>query len=162
MHLILIMLSKGRDLSYVWCIHKQAKLEISGLFFKNKDLVMNQILHYKFTSLQRMVETHSYCLFRWLRLIIFLKVLWWPKEERADETKEGLGSGSGKTRPCFPSLPHAVTVIGSQGLLTGGTCLPSYPTGRRHLPYSSPPKLRASSNQQTTCEAPVPLLVPWL
>ena len=36
-----------------------------------------------------------------------------------------------------PSRPHAVTVNGSQVLLTSVTCLPSYPTGRRHLPYSS-------------------------
>ena len=73
-----------------------------------------------------------------------------------------LEAGVERPDPCCPSRPYAVTVIRSQVLLTGGTCLPSYPTGRRHLPYSSPPSIRASSNQQTTCKTPVPRLVPWL
>ena len=36
------------------------------------------------------------------------------------------------------SGPHVVTVNGFQVLLSSRTCLPSYPTGRRYLPYSSP------------------------
>ena len=54
---------------------------------------------------------------------------------------------AGAERPDLwcPSRPHAVTVNGYQVLLTSVTCLPSYPTGRRHLPYSSPPGILASS-----------------
>ena len=42
-------------------------------------------------------------------------------------------------------------------------CLPSYPMGRRYLPYSSPdpqPSIHASSNEQMTRKTPIPLLVP--
>ena len=43
-----------------------------------------------------------------------------------------------KTRPLSPSLPHVVTINEFQVLLSSITCLPSYPIGRRYLPYSSP------------------------
>ena len=68
-----------------------------------------------------------------------------------------------KTRPYHPSLPHVVTINGFQVLLSSITCLPSYPIGRRYLPYSfPPPSIRGSSNQQMTHKTPVPLLVPWV
>ena len=69
---------------------------------------------------------------------------------------------NGKTRPLSPSLPRAVTVNGFQVILSSVTCLPSCPTGRRYLPYSStpPPSICASSNQQVTRKTPVSLLVP--
>ena len=66
-----------------------------------------------------------------------------------------------KPDPCCPSLPHPVTINGFQVLLSSITCLPSYPIGRRYLPYSSPPpSISASSNQQMTHKTPTPLLYP--
>ena len=44
-----------------------------------------------------------------------------------------------KPDPYCPSLPHVITVKGFQVLLSSIACLPSYPKGRRYLPYSSPP-----------------------
>ena len=44
-----------------------------------------------------------------------------------------------KTDPYHPSLIHVVTINGFQVLLSSITCLPSYPIGKRHLPYSSSP-----------------------
>ena len=67
-----------------------------------------------------------------------------------------------KPDPYRPSLPHVVTKSGFQALLSSITCLLSCPTGRRYLPYSSPPSIPAPSNQQMTHKTPVPLLVPWL
>ena len=57
-----------------------------------------------------------------------------------------------KTRPLstFPPIPNVVTICEFQVLLTSLTCLPSDPTRRRYLPYSSPPSIHASSNQQMT------------
>ena len=43
-----------------------------------------------------------------------------------------------KPDPYRLSCPHVVTINGLQVLLNSITCLPSYPTGRRYLPYSSP------------------------
>ena len=43
-----------------------------------------------------------------------------------------------KPDPYCPSLPHVVTINRFQVLLSSITCLPSYPIGRRYLPYSSP------------------------
>ena len=37
-----------------------------------------------------------------------------------------------------PSLPHVATINGFQVLPSSITCLPSYPIGRRYLPYASP------------------------
>ena len=42
-----------------------------------------------------------------------------------------------KQNPYHPSL-HVVTINGFQFLLSSINCLPSYPIGRRYLPYSSP------------------------
>ena len=67
-----------------------------------------------------------------------------------------------KPDPHRPSLPHVVTKNGFQVLLSSITCLLSYPTGRRYFPYSSPPSIPASSNQQVTRRTSVPLLIPWL
>ena len=44
-----------------------------------------------------------------------------------------------KPDPYHPSLPHVVTINGFQVLLNSMTCLPSYPIGRRYLPYSPRP-----------------------
>ena len=41
-----------------------------------------------------------------------------------------------KPDPYHPSLPHVVTINGFQVLRNSITCLPSYPIGRRYLPYS--------------------------
>ena len=46
-------------------------------------------------------------------------------------------AGMEKPDPCRPSLPLLVTINGFQVLLSSITCLPSYPIGRRYLPYSS-------------------------
>ena len=65
-----------------------------------------------------------------------------------------------KPDPYRPSLPHVVTINGFQVLLSSTNHLPSYPTGRRYLPYSPPPSTPTSLNQQTTCRAPSRLLYP--
>ena len=55
------------------------------------------------------------------------------------KTKEGLGMQKQKRPdPSCPSLRPVVTVNGFQVLLSSISCLPSYPTGKRYLPYSSP------------------------
>ena len=46
-------------------------------------------------------------------------------------------AGMEKPDPCRVSLPLLVTINGFQVLLSSITCLPSYPIGRRYLPYSS-------------------------
>ena len=43
-----------------------------------------------------------------------------------------------KPDPYRPSLPHVVIINGFQVLQSSIICLPSYPIGRRYLPYSSP------------------------
>ena len=45
---------------------------------------------------------------------------------------------NGKPDPYHPSLPHVVTINRFQVLLSNINCLPSYPIGRRSLPYSPP------------------------
>ena len=45
-------------------------------------------------------------------------------------------AGTEKPDPYRLSLPHVVTINGFQVLLSSINCLPSYPTGRRYLPYS--------------------------
>ena len=45
---------------------------------------------------------------------------------------------NGKTRSLCPSLPNVVTINGFQVLLRTITSFPSYPIGRRYVPYSSP------------------------
>ena len=46
-------------------------------------------------------------------------------------------AGTEKPDPYHPSLPYVVTINGFSVLLSSITCLPSYPIGRRYLPYSS-------------------------
>jgi len=58
-----------------------------------------------------------------------------------------------------PSLPHVITINGFQVLLSSITCLPSYPTQGRYLPYSSLPSMHGSFNQQVTLKIPIPFLV---
>ena len=44
---------------------------------------------------------------------------------------------NGKNRSLCPFLPHVVTINGFQVLLRTITSFPSYPIGRRYVPYSS-------------------------
>ena len=82
--------------------------------------------------------------------------MWCPKNKRTEKNKESLGMQEPKKPdPYRPSLPHVVTKSGFQVLLSSITCLLSRPTGRRYLPYSSPPSIPASSNQQMTHKTPV-------
>ena len=87
------------------------------------------------------------------------------------KSKQNWGSwnaGMEKQGPHRPSQPCVVTVNGFQVLLNSITCLPSYPIGRRYLPYSFLHQytwmevLYASSNQQMAHKTPVPLFVPWV
>ena len=91
--------------------------------------------------------------------------VWWPKDERADETKEGLGRQEWKPRPlsAFPHFPNVGTINEFQVLLTSITCLLSYTIQGEGICLTLPqPRIRASSNQQMTRKAPIPLLGPWL
>ena len=62
-----------------------------------------------------------------------------------------------KTDPYCPSLPHVITVKGFQVLLSSIACLPTYPKGRRYLPYSSPHQymclIQSANDQQDPCPA---------
>ena len=49
-----------------------------------------------------------------------------------------------KSDPYHPSLPYVVTINGFQVLLSSITCLPTYPTQGRYLPYSSLPSMHGS------------------
>ena len=61
-----------------------------------------------------------------------------PKTKEQIKPRRVLECRYGKTRPLLSFLPHVVTVNGFQILLSRTTCLPSYLTGRRYLPYSFP------------------------
>ena len=63
-----------------------------------------------------------------------------PRTKEQKKNKNGLRmQEQKKPDPYCPSLPHVITVKGFQVLLSSIACLPSYPKGRRYLPYSSPP-----------------------
>ena len=65
--------------------------------------------------------------------------LWCPKGERTEgKPRKVLECRSTKARPLPSFPPPGVTVNGFQVLRSSISCLLSYPTGRRYLPYSSP------------------------
>ena len=68
-----------------------------------------------------------------------------------------------KTDPYRPSLHHVVTIKGFQVLLSSITCLPSFPTGRRYLPYSSPHQymclIQSANDLQDPFRAPCTLSI---
>ena len=68
--------------------------------------------------------------------------MWCSKDKKTEtKTKTNQGGpwdvGMEKTRPYHPSLPMLLTINEFQVLLSSITCLPSYPIGRRYLPFSS-------------------------
>ena len=77
-----------------------------------------------------------------------MRNLWWPKDKRADKTKEGVGT-SGKTRPLSPFPPPCVTTKE-----TVSPASPPTPQGGGICPTLPPPSIPASSSQQMTCKTP--------
>ena len=67
-----------------------------------------------------------------------------------------------KNQPYCPSAPHVVTINRFRVLLSSITCLPSYPIGRRYLPYSSPTQYTSLIQSANDPQDPIPLLVPWV
>ena len=71
------------------------------------------------------------------------------------------GFWNARTEKSDPYLPHIVTINGFQVLLRSITCLPSYPIGRRYLPYSSPTQytclIQSANDPQDTYPAPCAL-----
>ena len=65
-------------------------------------------------------------------------------------------AGTEKPDPYHPSLPYVVTINGFQVLLRSITCLPSYPTGRRYLPYSSPTECMCLIQSENDWQDPHP------
>ena len=60
-----------------------------------------------------------------------------PRMKKQIKPRGVLECKNGKIRPCPSFPPHVVTINRFQVLLSSITCLPSYPIGRRYLPYSS-------------------------
>ena len=67
-----------------------------------------------------------------------------------------------RNRKTLSSFPHVVTINTFQVLLNSKTCLPSYPIGRKYLPYSSLIlfSICVSSNPQMTYKTPSHFLYP--
>ena len=84
-----------------------------------------------------------------------------PRIKEQIKPRRVLECRNGKTRP-LPSFPHVVTINRLQVLLNSITCLPSYPIGRKYLPYSSLilPSICVSSNPQMTYKTPSHFLYP--
>ena len=61
-----------------------------------------------------------------------------PRTKEQIKPRRVLECRNGKTRPISSFSPHVITINRFQVLLSSVTCLLSYPTGRRYLPYSSP------------------------
>ena len=66
-----------------------------------------------------------------------------------------------KSDPYHASLP-LVTSDGFQVLLSSMSRLPSYPTGRRYLPYSCPTQHACLIQSANDPQDRIPLLVAWL
>ena len=58
----------------------------------------------------------------------------------------------------FSFIPNSITVNEFQVLLTSITCLPSYPIGRRYLPYSSPTQYMCLIQSANDPQDPYPAL----
>ena len=59
-----------------------------------------------------------------------------PRMKEQIKARRVLECRNRKPDPYHLSFPHVVTVNGFQVLLNSITCLPSYPIGRKYLPYS--------------------------
>ena len=85
----------------------------------------------------------------------------WPKDERTDKIKEGLGMQDWKIRPLSSFPTPCCNYYRISGPPEQYNLSPLLPHREKifALLSPSPPSICTSSNQQMTCKTPIPLLV---
>lgn len=101
------------------------KLKALFLWGRPKSLKPKQIFSQPNTMLIRVKDRMCLCCFY---TVSCMELVWWPKVEKADKTKEVLECRNGKTKLLLtlPPIPKDVTINEFQVLLTSINCLPSF------------------------------------